>query len=371
MQFWSLSPVWFIDFCGSAVMIILSAQCLFLVRRLFSKDPESPLANYLFWFVGAIFAFSASRSLGHIIKHLLYFSDQSDLWRQLVPISGSINSMTFVVIASATLFFHRMQTIMERMNRDRERIEKTSHEIFELNKNIESIVFERTKAEIALRMAHEVRNPAMIIGGLLRRLLINASDDCIEEKERLEKVIEQVRKLETLVTSFEKVRPDLEKKIVPLELNQLVEETLEILQPEANQKDITILLDRSSAGLNIQGNSQLLKIAIMHVIRNAIDACETGNTVQITTELTGRGIELKIQDDGPGIPEELLHHIYEPFYLTKEGETGLGIPYVKQILTEHKGTISIISKEKVGTTVEIVLPTHLALLKEGMADYQI
>jgi signal transduction histidine kinase len=121
----------------------------------------------------------------------------------------------------------------------------------------------------------------------------------------------------------------------------------------------------------MQGNGQLLKIAIMHIIRNAIEAGAAGDTVHVGTELTNRGIALKVQDDGPGIPQKLLQHIYEPFYSTDEGETGLGIPYVKQIVTEHQGSILITSRERVGTTVEIDLPTHLGMRQEGMADYQI
>ncbi len=371
MHYWSLSPVWLIDFCGSALMIYLSAQCLYLVRKLLRKDEKSPLANYLFWFIGAIFAFSVSRSLGHIIKHLLYFSGHSDLWQQLAPVSGSINSITFIVIASVTLFFHRMESIMEQMNRDRERLEKTSQEILELNKHIDSLVFERTKEELALRIAHEVRNPAMIIGGLLRRLYVTASDDCFKEKERLQKVIEQAQKLETIVTGFERMRPSVEKAFSPMELNELVEDTLDIVQPEADQKNITIVLNRSSGPLTMQGNGELLKIAILHILRNAIEAGAAGDTVHVSTELTNRGICLKVQDDGPGIPQKLLQHIYEPFYSTVDGETGLGIPYAKQIVTEHQGSILITSSERVGTTVEIDLPTHFGMDQNGMTDYQI
>jgi len=352
-------------------MILLSALCLHLVRKLIHKKPNSPIANYLFWFIGAIFAFSVSRSIGHIVKHLLYFSGHSDSWQRLAPVSGSINSITFVVIASVTLFFHRMQSIMEQMSRDRERIERTSQEVLELNRHIDTIVFERTKEELALRLAHEVRNPAMIIGGLLRRLQITASDECLKEQARLQKVVEQAQKLETIVADFEKMRPPVEKRISPLELNEVVEEALAVVQPEADQKNITIVLDRSPDKLTMQGNDQLLKIAIMHVIRNAIEACAAGDTIHISTELTSRGIAFKVQDDGPGIPRKILQHIYEPFYLTEQGETGLGIPYIKQIVTEHQGSIAIASREGAGTTVEIDLPTHLGILKKDLTDYQI
>jgi signal transduction histidine kinase len=146
---------------------------------------------------------------------------------------------------------------------------------------------------------------------------------------------------------------------------------LDIVQPEATQKNITIVLDRSSDPLTMQGNGQLLKIAIMHIIRNAIEAGAAGDTVHVSTDLTSRGVVLKVQDDGPGIPQKLLQNIYEPFYATEDGETGLGIPYVKQIVAEHQGSILITSSERVGTTVEIDLPIHLGMDQEDMSDYQI
>ena len=365
MIFWSYAPIWIIDFFGSAAMILLSAMCLYLVRRLFNKDPESPLFNYLFWFIGAIFAFSVSRSLGHIIRHILYFAGHSELWKQLAPISGSINSITFVVIASVTLFFYRMQTIMVRMGRDRSRIEKTSREILELNKNIESIIFERTKAEMALRVAHDVRNPVMIIGGLVRRLLKSTSEECLEDKNRLLLISEQALKLEQLVKSFEQVRPARKITFSPLDLNQIVDATLEVVEPEATKKDITILLDRVQSPLHMLGNEQHLRVALMHIIRNAIEASGSGNIVQISTELNDKGIEVMIKDDGPGIAPEILEHIYKPFFLTDSGEeTGLGIPYVKQIISEHKGSMIIDSSKQTGTSVHITLPTHLGILHE-------
>jgi signal transduction histidine kinase len=76
------------------------------------------------------------------------------------------------------------------------------------------------------------------------------------------------------------------------------------------------------------------------------EASVAGDTIHISTELTNRGSALKVQDDGPGIPREILQHIYEPFYAAQEGETGLGIPYVKQIVTKHQGSIFIASKEQ-------------------------
>lgn len=369
MRYWSFAPVWVFDFVGSAVMILITSICFYLVLLIYRRDPESPMATYLLWFTGALFAFSLSRSLGHMVKYILDFTGHLKAWDRIAPISGSINSITFVVIASVTLFFDRMQAIMLRMNRYRDKIEKTSQEVLELNRDLEKIVFERTRAEMALRIAHEVRNPVMIIGGLVQRMI----DSCpLEaEKNKMRKIVEQSQNLESLVARFEQLSRKNERIFTTLELNALVEESLDIVKPEAEQKEITVILDRSPAALLFKGNAQLLKTAMIHVLRNAIDACASGNTVYVSTGVTTKGIELLIKDDGPGIPPDIIDHIFEPFYMTTKGGTGLGLPYVKQIVEEHRGAVSLESNEHEGTAVTITLPTHLAELLETRDDFQI
>ena len=91
-MYWPLFPVWLIDIFGSLIMIALSVLCLGVAREIIHRDPDNALSTYLFWFCVAIFAFSVSRSLGHIIKHVLYFAGLGPWWQHLAPISGSINN---------------------------------------------------------------------------------------------------------------------------------------------------------------------------------------------------------------------------------------------------------------------------------------
>ena len=279
---WSLLPVWMLDFLGSVGMIIVSFICLRTAQKIFKSSPENALANYLLWFCIAIFAFAVSRSVGHIIKHVLYFADHYEWWARLSPISGAVNTITFVVIASVTLYFRRTKTIMNRMARDRDIILKTGQELLELNQEIEEIVAERTQTEIALRIAHEIRNPAVIIGGLMRRIIKNTPGDS-PNKERLARVQEQAEKLESLIAKIHVVEPDRIPKFSCQELNALVEEAVDAIQQEAQEKAVVVLLDRSPAALTFQGNSHLVKSAVIHVLRNAIEICGPGNTIQVST----------------------------------------------------------------------------------------
>lgn len=368
MMHWPLYPVWMIDLIGSLCMIIASSMCLGIARKIFRRDPENALANYLLWLCIAIFAFSVSRSLGHIIKHILYFSGYNAWWKTLSPISGSINTVTFVVIASITLYFRRTETIMNRMLRDHDKISSFSRELLELNRDIEKIVSERTQTQMALYVAHEVRNPAMIIGGMARRMK-KITPDSSPEKERLDVILHEAKKLESLVAELGKPHDQTEKKFFFLDLNTIVEEAVEIIQEEADKKEVILFLDRTPERLPFQCSKHLIKIAIMHVLRNALTACNSGDTIRIVTEAGEKSVQICIEDTGSGIPQEVMDHIFEPFYRSQKGPTGIGLPYVKQIVEEHKGTITISSKENRGTFVLISLPPLLGELSRETADH--
>jgi signal transduction histidine kinase len=364
---WSLYPVWIVDFLGSVAMIVFAWLSLMAARTMHLRDRENPFANYILWFCAAIFAFSASRSLAHMGRHILYFSGHGLWWDPLAPFSGSINSIIFVVIGAITLFFNRSQAVMNRMARDREKIERTSRELLRLNKDIEGIVSERTRAELALRVAHEIRNPIMIIGGLIRLLKKEglASDQPV--KERFEKVLDQARNLEEFLSRFDAAGPDVRRQFSPQELNSVVEETLETVKQDAEEKGIVLLLDRSAAHLSFQGNRHLIKAALVHVLRNAIEACGPGNTLEVDTKLAANGVMVAVKDNGPGIPEGIVGRIFGASSGREEGGTGLGLRYVRQIIEEHRGEIKISSAKGKGTTVEILLPTHIAELQEDHA----
>ncbi len=342
-------------------MIIVSSLCLARATKIFRQDPDNPLANYILWFCIGIFAFSVSRSTAHIIKHILYFTGHAKLWIRMSPVSGAINTMTFIVIAAITPFFHRMESIMHRMKQDRLRLKKTSQEILKLNRTIENIVSERTRAEMALRIAHEIRNPVTVIGGLLRHILKKRRNS-MEENEWLVKILEQSQKLEALVSKIENAWLETKSFFTFLDVNKIVDDAVNAIKIEAEEKGITISLDKSDSNLFFQGNDHLIKAAITHILRNAIEACSHGNTIHITTSLGDKGINVEIRDDGPGIHEMVIKNIFTPFTTTSQGETGLGLPYVRQIIEEHRGEIKIESELGRGTKVTITLPTHIGEL---------
>ncbi len=355
----SLYPLWVLDIAGSLAMLFLSWLCMRKVTILYRRDPEDALNTYLLWLISALFAFCVFRSAGHLVKHLLLFSGHSEIWTWIAPLSGGLNTVAFVVIFAVTLFFRNVLVFMNRMTSDRAKIETTSRQLLSLNKDIESVVSDRTRAEMALNLAHEIRNPVMIIGGMLRRLNRAAADDSLPGEGYRREIKQQIEQLELLVAKFENMQLAAREHFKTLELNALLTDAVEVVRPEAEKKGIRINFQPSAAMLHFQGNQQYLKAALLHLLRNGIEACSAGDQINILTELTPKGLLTRIEDNGPGIPKHVLQHIFEPFYSTRDGATGLGLPYVRQIINEHRGEIRVISNRRRGTTVELLLPGHL------------
>ncbi|WP_456386836.1 sensor histidine kinase [Desulfolithobacter sp.] len=357
---WSLSPLKLVDVVGCLVMLVMAGLCLRLALQIYDREPENALTTYLKWLIAALFAFCVSRSLGHLVRHLLYLAGHGRLWQQLSPLSGSINTISFIVIFAVTLFFRDTMKIMGRMLRDRENLEKTSRQVLQLNRDIEVIVADRTRAELALHVAHEIRNPVMVIGGLIRRLLGRGNrQDTRGDDERLGVVLEQTEKLESLINRFEELQSGIREHFGEVDLNDLMRQVLDVVKEEAAAAGIRLESRLAPGSLVFQGDSQLVRVAILHLVRNAIEVCGQGNIITLATGRDQRGVLLTISDDGPGIPEQVLEHIFEAFHETDAGPTGLGLPWVRQIIDEHRGTIDLASTPGRGTTVTITLPTHL------------
>ncbi len=137
-------PIYIIDLIGSAAMIVISFLCVTLVKKKKKEDPTNVIWTYLLWLSLALFAFSISRSVGHILKHLLIISGKKSIWLDLRPYSGAMNSIMFVLVASITLFFQRVQNIYFQIVKDKQKIQKFSEKLVWLNRHLEDLVSART-----------------------------------------------------------------------------------------------------------------------------------------------------------------------------------------------------------------------------------
>jgi len=139
-------PIWTVDFIGAILMIVFGFLCLKMIWQLKNRQPDNVIWTYLLWFCLGMAVFAISRSAGHILKQLFILSGNSGLWASIRPFSGAVNTMTFVMVASITLFFERVWKIHQIDLKDKQALEQAHGELLYLNQNLEKLVADRTEA---------------------------------------------------------------------------------------------------------------------------------------------------------------------------------------------------------------------------------
>lgn len=139
-------PIWLVDVVGSMLMIVFGFISLGYSLRLKKHEPTDIVINYLLWVCVALAVFAISRSVGHLLKQVFLLSGRQELWATMQPFSGAINTFTFIVVASVTLFFERTWAIYGTILKDRQALQSAHEELLFLNQNLEQLVEKRTEA---------------------------------------------------------------------------------------------------------------------------------------------------------------------------------------------------------------------------------
>ena len=220
--------------------------------------------------------------------------------------------------------------------------------------------------EMAAGLAHEIRNPLGAIKGAAQ--FLEPSELGGEEGEFLQVIVEEVDRLNGVVTQFLDYARPLKPAVGPIDVNDVVERTLRLLHT-AVPPTVELVDELDPSGPVAASDAEQLKQVLFNLVQNAVQAMPAGGKVWISTSaprdesggfhLSSRGaefVELRIRDDGPGIPENQREHIFVPFYTTKEKGTGLGLAISQRIVRSHGGTITLQSRAGEGTEFLIRLP---------------
>jgi signal transduction histidine kinase len=352
--------IWILEILASLIVIVLTWLSLRNSAKSLAQDPENALWLFLNWLSIAFMIFACTHLISYASQDLIDYFHFTRL-ESVQGIFGGLDTVIYVVIAAITLFFHRIQRIYRHMEIDHRHLEETSQEILDLNREMESLVIERTMKEMALGIAHGIRNPLCVIGGLSHRL-IKKSDDAHATREQAEAIAEQAKHIEEMVKRFETLAQRKTTFFAQEDVNLLVRSTLDLLRPEFTAKKINLVTELYSGPLMGRLDKQLLRVALSHLLRNAVEATQSGGTVLVRTAIDKDHVILLIKDTGRGMAPEVVDKVFIPFYTTKIGGTGLGMVFVRQIVDEHRGTISLVSKPGKGTAVTIKLPHRFAEL---------
>ena len=275
--------------------------------------------------------------------------------RRIVAILMGIYTVSFgIILVIIDVHFTRLSNQSEA---DKKRIEEINLELMNLNHDMESIISERTMNLIALSVADRIRNPAAAIAGTFNRILKKeALSDPL--RERLGDLMLEAQKLDAIVKDYETILKGRQVMFRVEDLNEIMQSVLPLVETERKDKGIEIILRLSDKPPRCMANRQLLRVAVLHVLKNAVEATPTGGAITILTSSDEDHISLSISDSGRGIPVEEIPKIFSLFYSTKKHRIGMGLPLVKQILEEHKGALSVESVVGKGSTFRITLPVR-------------
>jgi len=209
-------------------------------------------------------------------------------------------------------------------------------------------------AEMARRVAHEIKNPLTPIQ-LSAEHILKVHEDQHPEfdrilRESISYIISEVENLRRIAQEFMTVARESDTHLEKFDLANLVEELVEPYQSTLEGR-IPITLKKSGDDFILNGDREKVKVAIRNLLINSIEAIKGKGQIEFILKSSPEAIRLEIKDSGAGIPADIAEHIFEPYFSTKEKGTGLGLAICKRIVEENGGSIKIESRSGQGTTV--------------------
>jgi two-component system, NtrC family, sensor kinase len=268
----------------------------------------------------------------------------------LIIAGGSV-----VILIAIVLIFHTLVR----------HLEKTDQEMNELNGQL--IQQDRLAAlgKMAAGIAHEINNPLAVIGekaGWMSDLLTEEEfQNSINYKEfddaiaKIEAHVDRARKITHAMLGFAR---RMEPRLDDVEINRVLDQTIEILANHARINDIDIRKHFDEGLPVIASDQSQLQQVFMNLINNAIDAIGSDGTVEVATGWDPEWIRVTVRDDGPGIPAARQKKIFDPFFTTKPNGkgTGLGLSISYRIIEKMGGRMTLESREGSGATFTVSLP---------------
>ncbi|MCJ7705808.1 MAG: GAF domain-containing protein [Desulfobacterales bacterium] len=215
--------------------------------------------------------------------------------------------------------------------------------------------------ELSTSIAHEIRNPLVSIGGFARRLDRTFPADA-SEKRYAQTIVKEVGKLEKILTHILTYTHEEAMALKELDLREVVEESLSMISEGLRSGGIRLDRAFSEKVPKVKGDYDQLKQAFFNLINNAYESMNGKGRLSIRIHpLFKNGssfVRVEVEDTGAGIDPESLHHIFNPFYTTKDNRLGLGLPIIHKIVNSHQGQIEVNNHPGKGVTFLLTLPAQ-------------
>jgi signal transduction histidine kinase len=220
--------------------------------------------------------------------------------------------------------------------------------------------------EMSAGLAHEIRNPLAAIKGAVQYL--DPAKLPPEDREFVQIMIEEVNRLNGVVTQFLDYSRPLKPALAPTAVNEVLQKTFRLLE-SLTPPNVAVELDLAGWVPHVQADAEQLKQVFLNLALNAFQAMPGGGRLSVSTRVArdelafwregsrrADVVEVRFRDTGPGVPDDARESIFVPFYTTKEKGTGLGLAICQRIVKAHQGSIVVRSAPGEGAEFLVSLP---------------
>jgi signal transduction histidine kinase len=239
--------------------------------------------------------------------------------------------------------------------------------------DLESVEEIGSELELSRRMAaigrltsgvgHEVKNPINAIVVHLELLKTKLGDASAPAVRHLEVIDAEIHRLDRVVQTLVDFSRPVELRLSEQDLRPVIDDVLALAAEELSTHNVTLVSRLPSKPLVAKIDADLLKQAVLNVIQNGAQAMEQGGRLEVVLEEEGKTAVLRVSDEGPGIPEEIREKIFDLYFTTKSGGSGIGLAMTYRILQFHHGSVEV--ESEVGRGAEFLLRIPLAATEWG------
>lgn len=263
--------------------------------------------------------------------------------RLIIGVALVSSTMLFVLLL---IFIRRAERAMAARVQERQRL------LMELHQSEKLASMGRVVASIA----HEIRNPLGIICSTTEFLLKRPAGQEPLTARFLTAINDEAVRLSRIVSDFlDYAKPRQPAKSL-VDICVVLEQALTFLGPELVKNSVEIIRQCPDSGLFVRGDKNLIYRAVYNVISNSIQALDGGGHISIVARQADDNVLVEFVDSGPGFSAEVLPHLLDPFFTTKDEGTGLGLPIVNSIITSHGGNLVLANSPDGGALITVSLP---------------
>jgi signal transduction histidine kinase len=254
-----------------------------------------------------------------------------------------------------------------RMERDQRKLEQAYADLQKAQDEVVRTGKLAALGEMAARIAHDLRNPLVTLGGWAK--VVQEDPEDTETAAMAAKIIaEESASLESMLSMLLEPFSSRGLRLAPTDLNRLVEDTLVAQENKAQQRGITVERDYAADLPPVPVDPGQFRRCVSNLIENAIEAMSQGGTLSVVTRQGDGEIAVEIGDTGIGISEERLPHIFDAFYTTGHFGSGLGLAIVWDIIQAHGFSIAVRSEPGRGSVFAISIPLVTATVGATSTD---